>query len=90
MKDLAFQGTWRAYQQKILDDLANLIGDDGLHIVAAPGSGKTVLGLEVMCRLGEATLILAPSKTIRDQWAHRLRTMFLPPTLRNRSGFPTM
>ncbi|MBW8791448.1 MAG: DEAD/DEAH box helicase family protein, partial [Rhizobium leguminosarum] len=81
MKDLAFQGKWRKYQQKILDDLTNLIGDDGLHIVAAPGSGKTVLGLEVMCRLGEATLILAPSKTIRDQWAHRLRTMFLPADL---------
>lgn len=78
MKDLAFQGKWRAYQQKILDDLANLIGDDGLHIVAAPGSGKTILGLEVMRRLGEATLILAPSKTIRDQWAQRLRMMFLP------------
>ncbi|ANM04715.1 DEAD-like helicase protein [Rhizobium phaseoli] len=78
MKDLAFQGKWRAYQQKILDDLANLIGDDSLHIVAAPGSGKTILGLEVMRRLGEATLILAPSKTIRDQWAQRLRAMFLP------------
>jgi superfamily II DNA or RNA helicase len=78
MKDLAFQGTWRTYQQKILDDLANLIGEDGLHIVAAPGSGKTILGLEVMRRLGEATLILAPSKTIRDQWAQRLRMMFLP------------
>ncbi|PDT11159.1 RNA helicase [Rhizobium sp. J15] len=78
MRNLAFQGTWRAYQQKILDDLANLIGDDGLHIVAAPGSGKTILGLEVMRRLGEATLILAPSKTIRDQWAQRLRAMFLP------------
>ncbi|WP_049731851.1 DEAD/DEAH box helicase family protein [Rhizobium ecuadorense] len=78
MKDLAFQGTWRAYQQKILDDLTNLMSDDGLHIVAAPGSGKTILGLEVMRRLGEATLILAPSKTIRDQWSQRLRMMFLP------------
>lgn len=78
MKDLAFQGTWRTYQQKILDDLVNLIGEDGLHIVAAPGSGKTILGLEVMRRLGEATLILAPSKTIRDQWAQRMRMMFLP------------
>ncbi|WP_261336939.1 DEAD/DEAH box helicase family protein [Rhizobium leguminosarum] len=78
MKDLAFQGKWRTYQQKILDDLTKLIGDDGLHIVAAPGSGKTVLGLEVMRRLGEPALILAPSKTIRDQWAQRLRMMFLP------------
>ncbi|WP_259667752.1 DEAD/DEAH box helicase [Rhizobium lentis] len=78
MKDLAFQGTWRTYQQKILDDLLDLIGEDGLHIVAAPGSGKTILGLEVMRRLGEATLILAPSKTIRDQWAQRMRMMFLP------------
>ncbi|WP_246620867.1 DEAD/DEAH box helicase [Rhizobium laguerreae] len=78
MKDLAFQGKWRTYQQKILDDLTNLIGDDGLHIVAAPGSGKTVLGLEVMRRLGEPALILAPSKTMRDQWAQRLRMMFLP------------
>jgi superfamily II DNA or RNA helicase len=78
MKELAFQGKWRSYQQKILDNLAGLLADDGLHIVAAPGSGKTLLGLEVMRRLGEPALILAPSRTIRDQWAQRLCTMFLP------------
>lgn len=78
MKELAFQGKWRTYQQKILDNLTSLLEDDGLHIVAAPGSGKTLLGLEVMRRIGEPTLILAPSRTIRDQWAQRLCAMFLP------------
>ena len=34
-----------AYQQEILDEAEGYLKDGHLHIVAAPGSGKTVLGL---------------------------------------------
>ena len=76
-KDLQFQGTWRSYQQKILDDLDNHIEDEKLHIVAAPGAGKTILGLEVLRRIGKPCLILTPTITIKHQWASRLKQAFL-------------
>ena len=72
MKQLKFQFPWRSYQKRILDELEDHLDDDCLHIVAAPGSGKTILGLEVMRQLGLPTLILAPTITIRNQWVERL------------------
>lgn len=77
-KDLSFKYPWRDYQQTILDELETHIHDAHLHVVAAPGSGKTVLGLETMIRLGKPALILAPTLTIRNQWAERLVDLFVP------------
>lgn len=73
---LKFIYPWRTYQARILDELDTHLGDDKLHVVAAPGSGKTVLGLEVMLRLNKPTLILAPTLAIRNQWVDRLLTLF--------------
>lgn len=77
MEKLSFQGKWRSYQKQVLDELDTHLDNNHLHIVAAPGSGKTILGLEVMRRLGKPALVLAPTITIRNQWAQRL-SMFLP------------
>ncbi|HKR25298.1 MAG TPA: DEAD/DEAH box helicase family protein, partial [Allosphingosinicella sp.] len=76
---LAFSGTWRDYQARVLEELDAHLGDARLHVVAAPGSGKTVLGLEVMRRIGRPAIVLAPSIAIRNQWVERLRAMFVPP-----------
>lgn len=73
-----FRFPWRPYQKRILDELQTYLGDDKLHVVAAPGSGKTVLGLEVVIRINKPTLVLAPTLAIRDQWIERLEEMFLP------------
>ena len=59
-----------------MSELEMHLDDNHLHIVAAPGSGKTVLGLEVARRLNRPTLILAPTIAIRDQWGDRLTEMF--------------
>ena len=48
-----------------------------MHVIAPPGSGKTVLGLEVAIRLNKPTLILAPTIAIRNQWIHRFCELFL-------------
>ncbi len=48
------------------------MGDGTLHLVAPPGSGKTVLGLELARRIGRPALILSPSRAVRDQWMTRL------------------
>jgi superfamily II DNA or RNA helicase len=73
-----FHGTWRPYQQRVLDNLQSCLDDRKVHIVAAPGSGKTTVGLEILLRLGKPALILAPSITIREQWIDRFVTSFLP------------
>lgn len=75
---MAFQRTWRAYQARVLEHLNSYLDDRRFHLVAAPGSGKTVLGLEVIRRIGQPTLVLTPTITIRDQWADRLVQHFLP------------
>lgn len=76
--EVAFRKTWRPYQKRILDELSSHLNDEHLHVIAAPGSGKTVLGLEVVCRLNRPALILAPTLTIRDQWVQRFCEFFLP------------
>lgn len=75
---MQFTGNWRDYQRRALDQFdAESIGRR-IHVVAPPGSGKTVLGLELVRRLGRPPLILAPTRTIRDQWPSRLCPLFLP------------
>jgi superfamily II DNA or RNA helicase len=75
--DIRFRKTWRSYQQRVLVELENHLDDNHLHVIAAPGSGKTVLGLEVMRRLNRPTLILAPTVAIRDQWVDRFVGLFM-------------
>jgi superfamily II DNA or RNA helicase len=70
---LAFRRTWRPYQQRVLEAATLDLADRKLHVVAAPGSGKTTLGLEIFHRLGEPGIVLSPTRTIRDQWIERLR-----------------
>ncbi len=74
---LKFKYTWRAYQARVLDNTSRYINDGKIHIVAAPGSGKTTLGIELIARMGEVALVLAPSITIREQWVQRIVESFL-------------
>ena len=74
---ILFRYSWRKYQKQFLDNLQDYLSDNHLHIVAPPGSGKTVLGLEIMLRINNPTLIVAPTLAIRNQWAQRFRELFL-------------
>ena len=76
-KILNFNGAWRSYQKRILDNLNFHLRDEKLHIVAAPGAGKTTLGIEVISRLNRPTLILCPTNTIKNQWKERICSSFL-------------
>ena len=75
--DIRFRKPWRSYQQRVLDELKDHLDDNHLHVIAAPGSGKTVLGLEVMRRLNRPALILSPTVAIRDQWVDRFVNSFM-------------
>ncbi|WP_116105895.1 DEAD/DEAH box helicase family protein [Lewinella sp. IMCC34191] len=76
LPELNFRYSWRAYQARILDRLDQYRDDRKIHVVAPPGAGKTVLGLEIMRRLNGQTLVLAPNLTIREQWIERFRADF--------------
>lgn len=78
-----FKGKWRDYQARVLDEMDEHFGDRRLHVVAAPGAGKTVLGLEIVRRIGRPALVFAPTIAIRDQWEQRLCPLFLdaPPAV---------
>jgi superfamily II DNA or RNA helicase len=79
--DLRFAHPWREYQSCPLAELDPHLSDGHLHVVAAPGAGKTILGLEVMRRLGRPALVVAPTITIRNQWCERFEKEFGAPDL---------
>ena len=61
---VAFKGTLRDYQQRILDNAGQYIAEGKLNIIAPPGSGKTILGLELIRRIGEPCLIISPKVSL--------------------------
>ena len=72
-----FRHPWREYQARILSEFDRHVTDGRFHVVAAPGSGKTILGLEAVRRLDRPALVCAPTLTLRGQWLERLTTQFL-------------
>lgn len=77
MLGLKFNGTWRNYQKQVLDKFQEYQADDHVHLVAAPGSGKTTIGIELIARFDKPALVLVPTVTIREQWVDRIRQAFL-------------
>ena len=74
---LSFKGTWRRYQERVLNFCDAYLSDGKIHIVAAPGAGKTTLGIELIRRKQKPCLILSPRIVIREQWLDRIKESFL-------------
>ncbi len=74
---LSFRGEWREYQARVLGEADRYLEDGRIHIVAAPGAGKTTLGIELIRRTGRPCLILSPRIVIRQQWLERTEQSFL-------------
>ncbi len=77
-ENINFKGTFRDYQARVIDKLDDFFHDQKINIVAAPGSGKTILGLEIIRKLNSACIVFSPTTTIRNQWGDRFKEMFLP------------
>jgi superfamily II DNA or RNA helicase len=60
----------RRYQQLALEafEADRAAGRRHTYVVAPPGSGKTVMGLEMARRLGRPALVLCPTAAIQSQW----------------------
>ena len=72
--NIHFSGTLRPSQKaacKVIEPQLKE-GSTRLHVVAPPGSGKTVLGLYVWSDLvKKPALVLSPNSAIQAQWAAR-------------------
>lgn len=68
---------WRSYQQRLLENFSTYLTNDSVHLVAPPGAGKTVLGIEMIRRLDLKTLILVPSLILKKQWLTTIEDFFL-------------
>jgi superfamily II DNA or RNA helicase len=67
---LAFRGRWRRYQEQALEafERDRRVGRRSTHVLAPPGSGKTLLGMEIVRRLGMRALVLCPNSAVQAQW----------------------
>jgi superfamily II DNA or RNA helicase len=72
---LEFQGQWRHYQKLALAAFQRDVdhGRRRTHIVAPPGSGKTLLGVEIVRRLAAPALVLVPNTAVQEQWLKAVR-----------------
>ena len=56
-------------------------GKRRIHIVAPPGSGKTVLGLYLWSEcVQQPAVVLSPNSAIQAQWADKIELFSVPPT----------
>ncbi|MDR2987937.1 MAG: DEAD/DEAH box helicase family protein, partial [Nocardiopsaceae bacterium] len=80
---LTFSGTWRRYQQMALGAFEQQLshGSRRTYIVAPPGSGKTLLGMEMVRRLGTRALVLVPNSALQGQWLQAAQDFAAPPGL---------
>ena len=71
---IPFQGELRPSQAEVVKIAQRKLeaGKQRLHIVAPPGSGKTVLGLYLWAEIiRRPALVLSPNSAIQAQWAAR-------------------
>jgi superfamily II DNA or RNA helicase len=83
LEDLRFDGEWRRYQKLALAafERDRKAGRRRTHIVAPPGSGKTLLGIELARRVGRRALVLAPNSAVQMQWMRAVRSFTDDPRL---------
>jgi superfamily II DNA or RNA helicase len=76
---LKFAHPLRKYQTEILDIVNEKVaqGRREVHIVAPPGAGKTIIGLQMVANFQKPSLILTPNTTIQAQWSQKMN-LFVP------------
>jgi superfamily II DNA or RNA helicase len=87
-EDLSFGGTWRRYQKAAVAafERDREAGRRSTHIVAPPGSGKTLLGVELVRRVGRRALVLTPNSAVQMQWPRAVRQFGAPSDVARMAG----
>jgi hypothetical protein len=81
LSSLQFRYPFRKYQRQILDEVeTSEAAERKHHIVAPPGSGKTIVGLELIRRFDEPAVVFAPTATIQQQWCEEVGLFTEGPT----------
>jgi superfamily II DNA or RNA helicase len=81
LSSLQFRHPFRKYQRQILDQVGTSeAAERKHHIVAPPGSGKTIVGLELIRRFDEPAVVFAPTATIQQQWCEEVGLFTEGPT----------
>jgi superfamily II DNA or RNA helicase len=79
VRQAAFTHPFRRYQSLALDAFeARPTDRRRCYVVMPPGSGKTVVGLEIARRLGRKTVVFGPNTAIQAQWCSQWGD-FAPP-----------
>jgi len=70
LHDLTLSLTLRPFQARALQVMQQRVGDGArrLHVVAPPGSGKTILGLAWIADRDQRAVVVSPTSTIAAQW----------------------
>ncbi len=69
-RELQYFGEWPPYQRAALAafEKGRHHGRGSTHIVSPPGSGTTILGVELIRRIGRRALVLCPNQAVQQQW----------------------
>lgn len=67
IRKLAFPQPWRRYQTLALQafEQDKRHASQRTYIVAPPGSGKTLIGIDIVRRLGTRALVLVPNSAVQ-------------------------
>ena len=86
--ELSFGGEWRRYQKAAIAafERDRAAGQRRTHIVAPPGSGKTLVGVELVRRIGRRALVLTPNSAVQVQWPRAVRKFGSPADVSRTSG----
>ena len=76
--NLEFNGKLFDYQNNIIDKYISFVGESGGGLLdVEPGKGKTVMGLNIISRIGKKTLVVVHKTFLLNQWKERIE-QFLP------------
>jgi Type III restriction enzyme, res subunit len=87
---MRLRSDWRTYQRMMLEAFDRRDpAKRTFHVVAPPGSGKTLVGLEIIRRVGRPAVTFSPTTTIQEQWRDKV-SMFVDPPPPGRAEPPLL
>jgi superfamily II DNA or RNA helicase len=73
---LVFEGQLKPDQERCVNDVLSFYNSGGIGgiLQAPPGSGKTVMALNIIKRMGLKTLVIVHKEFLVNQWKERIQT----------------